>query len=140
MEYELEVESAGLGPAEVDDLDLPDCFHGRHVGPITVYLRSGVPITGDIVDPVDTGDPFAYFDDEFIVLLYEFKGDIAAYLAGLRHTRMKTLADLIAFNIQNCDAEMTYIDQSVFEAAEATSGDLSDPVYLAARQLLGAGP
>ncbi|MBA3362201.1 MAG: hypothetical protein H0T94_12185 [Acidimicrobiia bacterium] len=75
-----------------------------------------------------------------MVLLYEFKGDIAAYLAGLRHTRMKTLADLIAFNIQNCDAEMTYIDQSVFEAAEATSGDLSDPVYLAARQLLGAGP
>lgn len=86
-----------------------------------------------IVDPVDTGDTFAWFDDEFTVLLYEFKVGIAAYLAGLSHTRMRTLADLIAFNNENCNAEMTYIDQSVFEAAEATSGDLTDPVYLAAR-------
>ena len=37
-----------------------------------------------IVDPVDTGDTFAWFDAEFTVLLYEFKGDIAAYLSGLR--------------------------------------------------------
>ena len=41
-------------------------------------------------------------DAEFTVLLYEFKNDIAAYLSGLRHTRrdtrMRTLADLIAFN------------------------------------------
>ena len=34
-----------------------------------------------IVDPVDTGDTFAWFDAEFTVLLYEFKGDIAAYLS-----------------------------------------------------------
>ncbi|HJQ96337.1 MAG TPA: hypothetical protein VJ935_11615 [Acidimicrobiia bacterium] len=36
---------------------------------------------------------------------------------------MRTLADLIAFNLANCDAEMTYLGQSVFEDAEATSGD-----------------
>ncbi len=86
-----------------------------------------------IVDPVDTGDPFAFFDDEFTVLLHEFKIDIAAYLRAVRRTRMRTLADLIAFNLENCEAEMTYLDQSVFEASEATSGDPEDPVYLAAR-------
>lgn len=86
-----------------------------------------------IVDPVDTGDTYAWFDDEFTVLLYEFKVDIAAYLSTLSNTQMRTLADLIAFNLANCNEEMTYLDQSVFEAAEATSGDLSDPIYVAAR-------
>jgi amidase len=86
-----------------------------------------------IVDPVDSGDPFAWFDDEFTVLLYEFKGDIASYLQTLRRTDMRTLADLIAFNLEHCEEELTYLDQSVFEAAEATSGDLTDAAYVEAR-------
>ena len=88
-----------------------------------------------IVDPVDTGDPFAYFDAEFTVLLYEFKGDIANYLSTLRGTRMRTLADLIEFNLAHCEEEMTYLDQFIFELAEATTGDLSDPEYQSARAL-----
>lgn len=83
----------------------------------------------------DTGDPFAWFDAEFTVLLYEFKVQIAQYLAGLSHTRMRTLADLIAFNTANCDREMRYFGQEIFEQAEATSGNLTDPDYLAARSL-----
>ena len=50
-----------------------------------------------IVD-CDTGDVFAYTDDEFTALLYEFKAQIAEYLATLTNTNMRTLADLIAFN------------------------------------------
>lgn len=88
-----------------------------------------------IIDPVDTGDPFAYFDHEFTVLLYEFKVDIANYLATLGGTRMRTLADLIAFNLEHCDEEMTYLDQFIFELAEATSGDLTDHEYLEARRV-----
>lgn len=87
-----------------------------------------------IVD-TDTGDPFGYFDAEFTVLLYEFKAQIAEYLATLGHTRMRSLADLIAFNQRRCKAEMTYFGQELFEAAEATSGDLSDPIYTDARAL-----
>ena len=45
--------------------------------------------------PTDTGDIVAYFDAEFTVLLYEFKVDIAEYLATLGHTWMRTLADLM---------------------------------------------
>ena len=86
-----------------------------------------------IVDPVDTGDPFAFNEAEFNVLLYEFKVDVAAYLSTLRHTSMRTLADLIAFNVSHCTEEMKYFGQEVFELAEATSGDLSDPIYVAAR-------
>src|SRR5256714_5851642 len=85
-----------------------------------------------IVD-TDTGDVFAYTDDEFTALLFEFKAQIAEYLATLSHTNMRTLADLIAFNNAHCQQEFVYYGQEVFEAAEATSGDLTDPVYLAAR-------
>jgi amidase len=83
----------------------------------------------------DTGDAYAWFDAEFTVLLYEFKVQIAQYLSKLTHTRVRTLADLIAFNADNCRREMRYFGQEVFELAEETSGDLGDPAYLEAREL-----
>jgi amidase len=85
-----------------------------------------------IVD-TDTGDAFVFTDDEFTALLFEFKAQIAQYLATLTHTNIRTLADLIAFNTAHCPAELVYYGQDVFEAAQATSGDLSDPAYVAAR-------
>src|SRR5215831_6804096 len=84
-----------------------------------------------IVD-TDTGDVFAYTDDEFTALLFEFKTQIAEYLQTLSHTNMRTLADLIAFNDAHCVQELVYYGQEVFEAAEV-EGDLSDPAYIAAR-------
>ena len=62
---------------------------------------------------------------EFTVLLFEFKVQIAEYLAGLGHTSMRTLADLIAFNVAHCADEMKYFGQKSFEMSEATSGDLT---------------
>jgi amidase len=104
---------------------------------INAVVEDAIEVMADlgatIVDPVDTGDTFAWFDHEFNVLLYEFKVDVAAYLATLRHTRMRTLADLIAFNQAHCTEEMKYFGQEVFELAEATSGDLTDPIYVEAR-------
>ncbi len=85
-----------------------------------------------IVD-TDTGDVFAYTDDEFTALLFEFKVQIAQYLQTLGHTKLATLADLIAFDNSRCVQELVYYGQEVFEAAEMTSGDLTDPVYVAAR-------
>jgi amidase len=90
---------------------------------------------GATVVDTDTGDPTPYFDAEFTVLLAEFKVQIAEYLAGLRHTRMRMLADLIAFNASHCEEEMKYFGQELFELSEATSGDLTDPAYRAARAL-----
>jgi amidase len=90
---------------------------------------------GATVVDTDSGDPGAYFDAEFTVLLVEFKAQVAQYLAGLRNTRLRTLADLIAFNQSHCAQEMTFFGQELFELSQATSGDLSDPAYLAARAL-----
>jgi amidase len=84
-----------------------------------------------IVD-TDTGDVFAYTDDEFTALLFEFKTQIAQYLQTLSHTNFRTLTDLIAFNNAQCVQELVYYGQEVFEAAEM-EGDLTDPIYIAAR-------
>ena len=73
------------------------------------------------------------FDDELTVLLFEFKVQIAEYMAPLRHTDMRTLADLIQFNTEHCDQELRFFGQEIFELAQATSGDLTDPEYLAAK-------
>ncbi len=90
----------------------------------------------EIIDPVDPGDPLSwFFDFELPVLLFEFKGDIAKYLSGLGNTHMRTLADLIAFNVDHCTEEMKYFGQELFEMAEATSGDLTDPAYVKARRM-----
>jgi len=85
-----------------------------------------------IVD-TDTGDVFAYTDDEFTALLYEFKAQIADYLATLTHTDMRTLADLIAFNIAHCRQELVYYGQDIFESSEQTMGYPHNPIYVAAR-------
>jgi amidase len=85
-----------------------------------------------IVD-TDTGDVFAYNGDETTALLYEFRAQIADYLATLTHTTMQTLADLIAFNIAHCNQEMPFYDQDVFLLAEQFVGYPNDPNYIAAR-------
>lgn len=45
---------------------------------------------GATLVPTDTGNPFKqnfkFYNDEFTVLLYEFKVQIAEYLAGLSNT------------------------------------------------------
>ena len=40
---------------------------------------------------------------------------------------------MIAFNERHCPTEMKYFGQEVFRFSEDTSGDLTDPTYLAAR-------
>ncbi len=93
---------------------------------------------GATLVPTDTGNPFQnhskFYNDEFTVLLFEFKVQIAQYLAGLSNTSMHTLADLIAFDKAHCEEEMKYFGQEVYHMAQLTSGNLNDPVYLSARR------
>ncbi|MCU1362057.1 MAG: amidase [Ilumatobacteraceae bacterium] len=102
----------------------------------------------DVVD-VESVDPSAAdgngrfpLDDEFSALLWEFKVQIAEYLATLHHSSIHTLADLIEFNIEHCADELKWYGQEIFELAEATNGDLTDPEFLAAtatKQAFGKG-
>ena len=71
-------------------------------------------------------------NSEFTVLLFDFKHDVAAYLATRPAGGPTTLADLIAFNLAHSAQELKFFQQEIFLAAQATSGDLTDPTYLAA--------
>lgn len=83
-----------------------------------------------LVDPANIATVGQTDDTEFEVLLYEFKADLNAYLAGLgTRTPYRTLADLIEFNRKNRAREMPYFEQEIFEKAEA-KGPLTDKAYI----------
>ena len=86
-----------------------------------------------IVDPVQLADADKIEEPEFAALTHEFKHDINAYLAGLGGDHPADLAGLISFNTRNAAAVLSHFGQELFEAAQATSGDLADPGYLQAR-------
>jgi amidase len=85
-----------------------------------------------IVDPADIPHLGEYDDAEFTVLLYEFKADLNAYLAGLGPAAAhKTLAELIAFNDTARERELPYFGQEIFTMAQ-TKGPLTDDAYIEA--------
>jgi amidase len=94
----------------------------------------------EVVDPVDLPDIDKVTEPEFDALNYEFKHGINGYLKYLAefasHAEFElpgTLADLIQYNERNAAAVLGRFGQEIFHAAEATSGNLADPVYLELR-------
>jgi amidase len=84
------------------------------------------------VDPADIPTSGKFDDSEFEVLLYEFKADLNAYLAGLGpQAPVRSLKDVIAFNERNRDREMPYFGQDIMEKAQA-KGPLTSKAYIAA--------
>jgi amidase len=82
-----------------------------------------------IIDPVEMPHLKELGDPEGIVLQYDFKQDIAAYLAT-RPGAPKSLAELIAFDKKD-QREMPWFGQDTFEQSEAR-GPTTDPVYVEA--------
>jgi len=85
-----------------------------------------------LVDPADIPTQGKFDDSEFEVLLYEFKADLNAYLAGLGpQAPVRTLKDVIEFNEKNRDREMPYFGQDTMTKAEA-KGPLTSKAYVQA--------
>jgi amidase len=83
-----------------------------------------------IVDPADIPHANEYGDSELEVLLYELKADLNAYLAALgTGARVRSLADVIAFNEANREREMPFFGQELFLKAQA-KGPLTEQAYL----------
>lgn len=83
-----------------------------------------------LIDPADI-ESFGKFDDtELLVLLYELKADLNAYLGRLGPgAPVRTLKDIIEFNERNRQKEMPYFGQDLFVKAEA-KGPLTAKEYL----------
>jgi len=77
-------------------------------------------------------------DAAYDVLLYEFKHDLNAYLAGLPNAGelpAATLDELIAFNEARAGEEMPYFGQEIFIKSQA-KGPLTEPAYTKALELV----
>jgi amidase len=87
----------------------------------------------EIINDADipTAKEMSKHETEMTVLLYEIKADMNAYLADLLESPVRTLADLLAFNIEHSDQELQYFGQELFLKAQGTPG-LDDPTYIEA--------
>jgi amidase len=92
-------------------------------------LRDG---GANVVDPVEipSFDAFSADDAEIIVLIFEFKRDLNAYLATRTGVPVSSVADVIQFNLDHFEQELKFFGQQFFELAEA--GIFSEADYLAA--------
>jgi amidase len=123
----------------------PDALRGKRIAVLRFTVGSGgnpafeqglaaLRTAGATLVEVKEFKPAGNFgDDEYQVLLSEFKAGLNAYLAGSpAQLPARTLAELIAFNKANAATEMPLFGQEIFEEAEKTKG-LVDPVYRKAR-------
>jgi amidase len=72
------------------------------------------------------------FTAELLVLLYDFKNDLKAYLATRTGVPIQNLADAIAFNTAHAAAEMPFFGQELFEQSQAldtSNPDLQQPGF-----------
>jgi amidase len=78
-----------------------------------------IPFDFDHVADINSGNA------EILILLYDFKVDLQAYLANRVGVPIRNLADAIAFNNAHAAAEMPWFGQELFELAQAM--DTSSP-------------
>lgn len=71
-------------------------------------------------------------DDEGVVLFHELLEDLSEYLSGRAGSGVKSLAEVVEFNKQNSESELSYFGQEYFELALTTGGRNSE--YKSARE------
>jgi amidase len=83
----------------------------------------------EVVDPVDVTTREKLHDPEMEVLLYEFKADLNAYLAGRGpDVPVSSLEEIIAFNEEHREQVMPYFGQESMLAAQK-KGPLTEAAY-----------
>ena len=121
------LKGARLGVAR-KGFDLPS-----NVEPILTEATAALRHLGaEIVDPAEVPNVARLGDPETLVLDFEFKAGIAAYLATRgANPPARTLDDLIRFNSEHRDREMPWFAQEIFERS-AKRGPLTSPDYVKA--------
>lgn len=119
-----------------------DALKGARIGiwngplrehPVMQQVLAALRAAGaEIIDPLELPTFAKAGEASRDVLSYEFKDGLNAYLATLGpEAKVRTLAELIAFNEAHRDREMPYFGQERLIAAEAC-GPLTDARYLEA--------
>jgi amidase len=110
-------------------------YFGFHEG-VDVLMNNAIEVlkkqSAIVVDPVEIKSFSQLGEAETLVLQYELKADMNAYLARLGpNAPVHTLKEIIEFNEKNKKTEMPYFGQDFFIKAEA-KGPLTSKEYLAA--------
>jgi amidase len=133
--------SAGKAAMDYTSFLDPKGLKGARIGVARKYFGFSDPVDAlmnqlieeikragaEVIDPADLPSHGKFGESEFMVLLYELKADLNAYLAG-RPGAPGSLKEIIDFNERNKDKEMPYFAQDVFIKAEA-KGPLSSKEY-----------
>jgi amidase len=82
-----------------------------------------------LLDPVAIESLGKFDGSENVVLQYEFKADMHAYLAQFPHAPVHSLKDIIEFNESNHDKELLYFGQEVMIESKKR-GPLTDKAYI----------
>lgn len=132
FDYASALEEGGLRGARIGVARRYAGFHEKVDALLEAAIGAMRDEGAEIVDPVDPGAISAMAEPEWECLLYEFKADLNAYLAGLGPgAPVRSLAEIIAFNERNADREMPWFRQEIFLAAEE-KGPLTESAYLEA--------
>jgi amidase len=78
--------------------------------------------------------------DEIVVLVYEFKRDLNAYLATRQGIPVQTMADIIAFNLAHADEELKWFLQEWFDLSESDPFTAAQHDAALAHERLIGGP
>lgn len=128
----------------------PDALQGKRLGVLRASVGSNPDIIArfeaalammrqlgaEIVEIEDSSVPGEFWAASLLVLEYEFKDSLNAYLAAAPPAvKTRTLSDVIAFNLANADTELALFGQDLFEASDAL-GPLTEEAYLEARALI----
>lgn len=125
-----DLEAFRLRGVRIGAMPMPE---GAHPDTVRLFADARAVLAREGAIVIDLKSPSAFGEleePEFEALLYEFKAAINDYLATLDQSQVgvKSLADLIAFNIAHANEELVVFDQDIFDMAEAR-GPLTDAVY-----------
>lgn len=128
----------------------PDALKGVRVGVLRTAQSSNPDVLArfnaaldvmeaqgaELVDITEFNLPAGFFPASLLVLEYEFKASLNAYLAAASPAvTTRTLADIIAFNKERAEEELALFGQDLLEDSNAL-GPLTDDAYLKALALV----
>lgn len=125
-----------LKGARIGVLRGPFGFHPRMEAVLDTLIATLREAGAEVIDNVRVATLSRFGQAEGEVLSYEFKDGVNQYLAGLGpNSPMKSLEDVIAFNLAHRGKELSFFGQEDLLTAQAR-GPLTDQAYLDARDTI----
>ena len=125
------LDRAGLRGARIGVLRRSYDFTESTAGVFSAALDAMKHEGAVLIDPVQIDSMGKFDDSELQVLLYEFKADLNAFLAGAPNAPVHSLNDIIVFNQAHSDRELQFFGQDLFLKAQK-KGPLTDEAYVRA--------